>query len=103
MGQIRLLMRKNMKHEITLNDGSCFGEQALINNAPRAATIKCMEKCYFGVLTKAAYQKSIGKILRKQMETQITFLRQCPEFHHWSRTSLFKLFYYWKKVTYYNN
>lgn len=64
-----------MKHEITLDDGSCFGEQALINNSARAATIRCMEKCHFGVLTKAAYQKSIGKILKKQMETQINFLK----------------------------
>lgn len=38
-----------------LRDGEAFGELALINNKPRAATISCKEECHFGVLDKVHY------------------------------------------------
>jgi CRP-like cAMP-binding protein len=36
----------------TLNTGASFGELALIDNKPRAATIKCKSDSYFAVLEK---------------------------------------------------
>lgn len=35
-----------------LEKGTAFGELALIENKPRAATIKCRENCHFAVLDK---------------------------------------------------
>ena len=32
--------------------GDCFGEQALLGNGYRAAGIKCVTDCHFGVLSK---------------------------------------------------
>lgn len=38
-----------------LKDGKSFGELALIQNKPRAATIKCVQDSHFAVLDKAVY------------------------------------------------
>lgn len=39
------LTNKNICEVATMQEGQCFGEQALINNKPRAATIKCKKDC----------------------------------------------------------
>ena len=62
MKQIIELTNKNINEVAILTDKQCFGEQALINNKPRAATIKCKTDCYLGVLSRRAYENSIGKI-----------------------------------------
>jgi len=38
-----------------LTAGKSFGELALINNAPRAATISSRSECYFAVVARADY------------------------------------------------
>ena len=38
-----------------LSHSSAFGELALIHDAPRAATVKCVTDCYFAVLDKSDY------------------------------------------------
>lgn len=40
-----------------LGIGKSFGELALINNKPRAATIKCASDCHFAVMNKDTYQR----------------------------------------------
>lgn len=42
--------------------GSAFGELALINSKPRAATIICEEKCHFAVLDKAPFESILSNI-----------------------------------------
>jgi CRP-like cAMP-binding protein len=44
-----------------IKTGNSFGELALINHEPRAATIKCLSTCYLAVLSKEDY----AKVLRK--------------------------------------
>jgi len=44
-----------------LGPGAVFGEVALQNNDPRAATIRCHEDCEFLVIDKAAYQGVLSK------------------------------------------
>ena len=56
----------------------CFGEQALINNKPRMATVKCLEDCYFGVMSREDYKQSIGKIQKRQIDLKVSFLKSCP-------------------------
>mmetsp|Transcript_34688 Transcript_34688/g.53175 ORF Transcript_34688/g.53175 Transcript_34688/m.53175 type:complete len:408 (-) Transcript_34688:1254-2477(-) len=80
--------------------GDSFGEQALLNSKPRAATVKCASPCFFAVMNRQDYEKSLGKIQKKQMNKMIEFLRGCPHFRHWSRTALVKLTYYFKKKQY---
>jgi CRP-like cAMP-binding protein len=38
-----------------IGPGSSFGEQALINDKPRAATITTLDECYFAVLGREFY------------------------------------------------
>ena len=97
MQQICDLTKRNICHVKTLEDGESFGEQALMMNAQRAATIKSLTDCYLGVLSRADFDHSIGKILKKKMEKLIVFMKSCPEFKNWSKTALSKLFYYWKQ------
>jgi CRP-like cAMP-binding protein len=42
--------------------GGSFGELALINNKPRAATIKCISDANFAVLSRQDYAKVLGRI-----------------------------------------
>ena len=42
--------------------GKSFGELALINNKPRAATIKCLTDCHFAVISKNVYERILKKI-----------------------------------------
>jgi CRP-like cAMP-binding protein len=42
--------------------GHSFGELALINNKPRAATIHCEEGCHFAVMSKKDYKECLIKI-----------------------------------------
>ena len=40
-----------------LKEGFAFGELALIDNKPRAATIKCKENTHFAVLDKVHFDR----------------------------------------------
>lgn len=44
-----------------LQAGMSFGELALMEKKPRAATIICREKCYFGVLDKTSFDNILSK------------------------------------------
>jgi CRP-like cAMP-binding protein len=42
---------------LTLSDGYSFGELALEDNKPRAASILCLEDSHFAVLEKEDYKR----------------------------------------------
>ena len=48
-----------------LTEGQSFGELALLNNAPRAATIFCLSDCYFATLDKEDYVRVLKKVDKK--------------------------------------
>jgi CRP-like cAMP-binding protein len=41
--------------------GDSFGELALLDNKPRAASIRCVEDCHFAVLEKANFQEILSQ------------------------------------------
>lgn len=43
-----------------LPKGASFGELALMNNKPRAATVFSLQPCFFMTVDKKAYQSVIG-------------------------------------------
>ena len=45
-----------------LISGDSFGELALLYREPRAATIKCVNKCYFATLHKDSFKSILQKI-----------------------------------------
>ena len=56
------LFEKDILTEIrVLEIGNSFGELALIENKPRAATIKCKENCHFAVLDKLFFLHILSK------------------------------------------
>ena len=51
--------------KIRLKLGQCFGELALINNKPRAATVKTTMPCYFAVLDREYYNNILNNVSNK--------------------------------------
>lgn len=60
----RNLFEETLIEVKVLETGSSFGELALIENKPRAATIKCKENCHFAVLDKVYFTNILSKLLR---------------------------------------
>ena len=44
---------------VRLPSGQSFGEKALIEDAPRAATIMALQECYFAVIGREDYKKCL--------------------------------------------
>lgn len=52
---IFLKNKNELKKVKELEGGESFGELALVNDAPRSASIKCLLDCHFAVLDKKNY------------------------------------------------
>ena len=61
-----------------LQKGSGFGELALQDDAPRAATIITCENADFLTITREHYEQYAGKLHKRFIEQRVNFLRQCP-------------------------
>lgn len=62
-GKKNMLIEEMEYTEVTvLRSGSYFGELALLNDAPRTATITCKEKCNFAVLDREDFKEILGKL-----------------------------------------
>lgn len=55
---------KILAEVVSLSDGSSFGELALMNSKPRAATIVTLASTHVGYLVKTDYQSIIGKAMK---------------------------------------
>ena len=66
--------------------GDSFGELALLYSKPRMATIKCIERSHFIVLSKADYNGAIAEIERRKTNEKINFIKMLPVFSKLSRT-----------------
>ena len=75
----------------TLNAGKSFGELALINNIPRAATISSRSECYFAVVARADYQRVFKKMEWKEVQSKIDFFLGVPFISHWTRHQVNRL------------
>mmetsp|Transcript_60027 Transcript_60027/g.109966 ORF Transcript_60027/g.109966 Transcript_60027/m.109966 type:complete len:1139 (+) Transcript_60027:1-3417(+) len=58
--------------------GSAFGEVALQNDQPRSATIKTNENCYFAVLTREDYRKTLHETVENQKRQRMEFIQKVP-------------------------
>lgn len=57
-----------------LISGDSYGELALLYDEKRAATIKCVTKCFFATLSKKDFSQVLARIELKQMNRKIDFL-----------------------------
>jgi CRP-like cAMP-binding protein len=78
---------------VQLKNGKSFGELALINNKPRAATVKCLTDCHFAVLSKPDFEALLKKLEVKREKRFVDFLESLPFFSNQSRVALVKLKY----------
>ena len=49
-----------------IEPGVSFGETALVDEKPRMATIKCLTRCHFLILTKTYYLRALREIDKKK-------------------------------------
>jgi len=62
-----------------LEQGNGFGELALINDKPRAATIVALEETYLLVVTRSDYKKFAGQHHKEYLAQRVKFLKQVPQ------------------------
>ena len=83
--------------------GRGFGELALMNSKPRAASIKALEDCSFATLSKKDYDNIIGQAMRRDFEAKTTVLINIPAFKHLTSNTLKMVTFYMKEKTYNKN
>ena len=60
---------------LTLNSGQSFGELALLQDKPRAASIVAETDCHFALLGRRDYERILEKIERKETEAKVQFFK----------------------------
>lgn len=58
--------------------GKSFGERALIEDVPRAATVQALTDCYFAVLNKDAYLRVLKKLQTRAQNEKLEFFTNLP-------------------------
>mmetsp|Transcript_29513 Transcript_29513/g.26911 ORF Transcript_29513/g.26911 Transcript_29513/m.26911 type:complete len:136 (-) Transcript_29513:1941-2348(-) len=83
-----------MQEVRVLPAGSGFGELALMDSRPRAATIYCKEDCQFAVLDKEPFLKILKEKEIRKLFKEIDFLASLPVFKKWSYFAVKNLYYH---------
>lgn len=84
----------------TLDAGATFGELALLNNEPRAATVKAKTSVALATLYKDNYDRLLRAQYDGQLKEKVKFLRSFPFFNDWTQLSLSKLTYFFIEIPY---
>jgi len=62
-----------------LEQGNGFGELALINDKPRAATIIAQEECHLLVVTREEYKKFVSQYHKEYLDQRVKYLKEIPQ------------------------
>ena len=86
-GKINVIKDNKIIRE--MGEGNCFGELALLSNAPRSATIKTENDCVLYILTKQNFSEIIDKLmlnyLKKKINLQDNFHMNLNDFYFCKR------------------
>lgn len=83
-----------MTKVMTYTPGQGFGDLALVNSQPRAASIKATSDSDFAVLSKKDFNTIIGEEVKKDLESKTMVLKNIPAFNHLTKTTLKKMTFY---------
>jgi len=72
----------------TFKDGMCFGELALMHDAPRAATVTALEDCVIWTMHRTAYQTKVRAGREEGYKQRMRWLRQVKQFNSLSNHQL---------------
>ncbi|OMJ96007.1 hypothetical protein SteCoe_382 [Stentor coeruleus] len=89
-----------IKEVLVYRDGAGFGELALTDRKPRAASILAKSDCHLAVLDKQSYNRILASLLKQKRMEFIDFLQTQALFKTWTRGSLLKLSYCFEEKTY---
>ncbi|KAL4432492.1 hypothetical protein ABPG74_013346 [Tetrahymena malaccensis] len=89
-------------HAFTSGDGLVFGELGILNKKPRAATIICLEDCYFGYLSSQNYQQILMKKEKASLVKKREFIESTLIQNMLSGEKMSKISYYFHKRKYQN-
>lgn len=63
-GKVKVYVTDDRGSEVILNiqgPGDCFGEMALVDDAPRSASVMTMEDCRFSIISRPAFKECLSK------------------------------------------
>lgn len=83
---------------VRLYKGMSFGELALIDNKPRAATIKCESDCIFATMERSDYTKTLSRIENRNINKVIDFFKDLPYFENYGRAALNKIRFNFSRI-----
>lgn len=70
------LYDRNMVDIAWLEGGASFGELALVDGKPRAATIKCVQKTHFLTISIDDYDKAQKQIKRNELDKKMDIMKK---------------------------
>ena len=74
-----------VRYVCTLTDGAQFGEQAVLINCVRTASIRCVTDTHLAYITDTDFKKIYENILKAKLDRRITFLKTIPLFSQLSK------------------
>ena len=86
-----------------LNEGTSFGELALIKGKERSASVQAREKSSFLVMNQKDFIKILGAVSEKKLANVVKFLQRVQYFQAWSKSALTKIAYYFEPIKYKKN
>ena len=99
LGQKLLKIPKQNKI-VKIGAGSSFGELALIDDMPRAATIVSLQPTHLMTIQKDEYKELLERVDKKRQESVMEFLSGIPYLREFPRSLGIKLIFHLTPVTY---
>lgn len=96
-------LKPNLQEVLQLGKGAAFGELALEQNKPRAASIYCIQDSHFGVLDKSDYRRILLRHVKESQMESVLFLQSLPMFSNYTRDTIRKLLFFFKERDYHRN
>jgi CRP-like cAMP-binding protein len=96
-------LKPSLQEVLQLGKGAAFGELALEQKKPRAASIYCIQDSHFGVLDKSNYKRILLQHVKESQMESVLFLQSLPMFSNYTRDTIRKLLFFFKEIDYQRN